>query len=462
MSKDGKWNGTGDSSVGRVRRGAQLGTVAVRHAVRSATSAAAAPFRDEAATRAAHDAAILGLADDLVIVLGGMRGAAMKLGQLLAVVDIGLASKKAHEEFAARLQPLFAAAPKWNEGAMMALLASELGDRRSRIVSLEGPIAAASIGQVYRGTLDDGTVVAVKIQYPRVDRMVNADLKNLRLLVRVLGKHMPTANAKALVDEVAVQVAAELDFGSEMRNQQYFADRFAGHPSIRIPRPIADLCSDRVLVAEFLEGAPLDSAYSAAPGLRNRLGEAVYRFYCGEMYETGRFCADPHPGNVLVLNDGRVGFVDFGMCVELTPEQHQFEREMFRATLEGDWTAAHRIAVESGFIQRPESMGPDDFADYANEVVGWHVSDAEPEITPERARRAAVSAFMPDGGFWDRLAGQTMQEAHALGRRNELATCALLGRLRATAPWSAIAREILGMAPPATSMGRQITDWRNA
>ncbi|MGV7942498.1 AarF/UbiB family protein, partial [Mycobacterium kansasii] len=78
--------------------------------------------------------------------------------------------------------------------------------------------------------------------------MVKADLKNLRLLVKVLGKHIPTANAKELVDEVADQVAGELDFDAELRNLTYFADRFRGHPAIRIPRPIEELCTQRVLV----------------------------------------------------------------------------------------------------------------------------------------------------------------------------------------------------------------------
>ena len=446
--------------MSRVRRGAHLGTVAAKHAVRTAAVAASANFRDEAADRAVRDKAILDLADDLVVVLGGMRGAAMKLGQLLATVDIGLASSEAHEQFAARLQPLFAAAPKWNDAAMMELLAGELGSRRSRIATVEGPIAAASIGQVYKGVLTDGTPVAVKIQYPRIDRMVKADLKNLRLLVTVLGKYIPAANAKELVDEVADQVAGELDFDAELRHLTYFADRFHGHPAIGIPRPIDELCTQRVLVMEFLEGQPLSAAGGWSAGVRNRVGEAIYRFYCGEMYEVGRFCADPHPGNVMLLDDGRVGFIDFGMCVQLTAEELGFERALFGAILDEDWSAAHRIAVDFGFIRRPDVMTPHDFADYARAVVGWHVVDGEVEITPDRARRSATGAFMPEGGFHGRLAGQMLHEAHALGRRNELSTCALLGRLRATAPWSRIAREALGIGAPSTEMGLAIADWR--
>ncbi|BDH59282.1 hypothetical protein MTP03_42210 [Tsukamurella sp. PLM1] len=123
---------------GRVRRGAQIGGVAVRHAARSAGTLAAAPFRDDAATREARDKAILALADDLATVLGGMRGAAMKLGQLLAVIDIGITSRHAREHFTARLRPLFQSAPRWTDAAMMALLDRELGALRGRITALEG------------------------------------------------------------------------------------------------------------------------------------------------------------------------------------------------------------------------------------------------------------------------------------------------------------------------------------
>lgn len=446
--------------VGRVSRGARLGSVAVRHAVRTASNAAAAPFRDEERARAAADEMFLELADDLVSVLGGMRGAAMKLGQLLAVIDVGILNEDVRAQFAQRLEPLYSSAPRWNDASMMRQLAAELGERRERIVELDGPIAAASIGQVYRGLLDDGREVAIKVQYPRVAAMVRADLKNLRLLTRLLTKYLPADNAQALVEEVSKPVAAELEYEKELANLRHFALAFRGHPAIVVPAPIDELCTGRVLVTEFLPGEPLTSMLGAGQELKDRVGEAIYRFYCGEMYRTGRFCADPHPGNILVLEDGRIGFVDFGMCVELAPAEHALERAVFEAVLTGDLDRGHRLVVDSGFIGRPDVMGLDEFTAYLDEVVGWHVAPGPVHITPERARRAATSAFMPGGGFYRELSGQTLHEAHALGRRNELSTCALLGQLGATAPWSGIAREILHLGPPATEMGHRIAAWQ--
>ncbi|KXO98785.1 ABC transporter ATP-binding protein [Tsukamurella pseudospumae] len=448
------------AATGRVRRGAQIGGVAVRHAARTAGTMVASRFRDEQADRDARDAMILALADDLVTVLGGMRGAAMKLGQLLAVIDIGITSGAARDEFAQRLQPLFRSAPRWTDAEMMKLLDHQLGERRGRIVSLEGPIAAASIGQVYRGVLDDGRAVAIKIQYPRVQAMVRADLKNMRLLMKVLGKYIPASNAEKLSEEISRQVMAELDFVAELDHHRYFADLFAGHPSIAVPQPVDELCTDRVLVTEFLDGKPFAEALDDDPAVRNRLGEAIYRFYCGEMYRTGRFCADPHPGNVIVLADGRAGFVDFGMTVHLSPADHEFEQELFTALLRGEHEQVHRLAVQAGFIGRPDLMTSEDLAEYIDKVVGWHIHEGEITVTPRTARDAVITATLPAGGFFDKFEGQMLQEAHALGRRTDISTVALLGELRATAAWRDVACEVLGITGPTTAMGVEIAEWR--
>ncbi|MCA0155151.1 AarF/ABC1/UbiB kinase family protein [Tsukamurella sp. M9C] len=453
-------DGASEAPSGRIRRSAQIGGVAVRHAARTAGTLATGRFRDDRAARDARDATLLALADDLVTVLGGMRGAAMKLGQLMAVIDIGITGSSAREAFAERLQPLFRSAPRWTDSAMMTVLDRELGERRGRIVRLDGPIASASIGQVYRGVLDDGRAVAVKIQYPRIDAMVRADLKNMRLLLKVLGKYIPATNAAALSEEIARQVLAELDFVAELRHHRYFADLFAGHPGIVVPPPVDELCTGRVLVTEFLEGEPFVAASALDGPARDRIGEAVYRFYCGEMYRTGRFCADPHPGNVLVLPDGRAGFVDFGMTVHLTDEEHAFERDLFTSLLRGDTERVHDLAVQAGFIGRPDLMDADDLAEYIDHVVGWHLREGEVIITPKTARDAVIAATLPAGGFYDKFEGQMLQAEHALGRRTDMSTVALLGELRASAPWRAIACEVLELGEPATPMGVEIAEWR--
>ncbi|GAB17248.1 hypothetical protein GOEFS_022_00280 [Gordonia effusa NBRC 100432] len=342
---------------------------------------------------------------------------------------------------------------------MRAVVEKSLGKRAQQISPLEDAIAAASIGQVYRATLSDGRTVAVKVKYPGIDWMVRADLRNLTLLVRVLGKYVSAANIEEIAAEVTEQISRELDFGRELANQSEFAERYRDHPVFRIPAPVPELCSDEVMVTEFLDGAPFAQALTWTSDRRNVLGEAIYRFYCGEMYRTGRFCGDPHPGNVLLLADGKVGFVDFGLCVELTPDELETERAVFRALLDGDVDTAFRIAIDGGFIVDTDSVGAGEFGEYLRAVIGWHLTPEAVTITPDQASAAAAAAMLPSGGHMAGMGSQRLLQAHTFGRRNELATCSMLGRLGATAEWSAIARESLGMSGPATSMGESVAAW---
>ncbi|MCF8571695.1 AarF/ABC1/UbiB kinase family protein [Gordonia sp. HY002] len=449
-----------ESSRSRLRRGTSLGGVAAKHAVRVAATSATARFKSSEEVASARDQAALRLADDLVAVLGGMRGAAHKLGQVIAMIDVGLATRDTRDEFSRRLEPLFSVAPPWNDRAMKRVLEKSLGARFSQIAHLEGPIAAASIGQVYRARLSDGREVAVKVKYPDIDRMVAADLKNLSLLTRVIGSHIRAANPDEIVDEVVRQIRTELDFAAECANQQRFAERFEGHPAFRIPGVVEEFCTDEVLVSEFVDGMDVKGASELDAPDRDLIGETIYRFYCGEMYGTGDFSADPHPGNVLILPDKTVAFLDFGLCVSLDARELKFEQDVFSALLRGDTGHAYQLVRDAGFIVDPDSLDAEQFAEYALASVGWHLHPGPQTITRATARRAATAAVSPSGRYVGRMGRQRMVEGHGFGRRNELATCALLGRLEATAPWSEISREILGMRAPATPLGESIAAWR--
>ncbi|MFT4202073.1 ABC1 kinase family protein, partial [Gordonia sp. (in: high G+C Gram-positive bacteria)] len=426
---------------------------------RGALNAAMAPWRGPEAAAAAQDASLLKLADDIAATAGGLRGAAQKLGQVIGVVGLGVENPQTRAEFTRRLAPVFDSAPQWDAAAMDATLRRSLGDRHDLIETIEGPVAAASIGQVYRGTLCDGRDVAVKVKYPDIDRMVRADLKNLRMLTRTFAKHLPAANAATIVDEVIRQISGELDFAGEAADQHDYACRFADHPAFAVPDVVAELCTDEVLVSEWLPGVGFDEASTLPQEQRDRIGEIVYRFYCGEMYRTGRFVADPHPGNILVLPDGRVGFVDYGLCIELTMAQLAVERIIFSALLRGNLDGAYRLAEQSGFIVDGELVTAETFGSYIDDVVGWHLHDGVHRIDADVAARSAASALMMRGEHAEAMSGQALVQGHAFGRRNELATCGLLGRLEAAGPWSAIARETLTMTGPATELGERIARW---
>lgn len=442
----------------RAKRAAALGKVVAGHAVRSAITTAIKPVAADVAAR--RDADILRFADDLVAVAGSMKGAAQKLGQLLSVVDVGITSSSVRDEFTARLAPLFDNAPRVPDETMHRALDRELGGRRARIVSIEpGGIASASIGQVYRARLDDGRMVAVKIQYPDIASKVRADLKNLQLIAKLASKKMPASNSQAIVAEVQRQMIKEVDYRTELAHHQRIFDTFREHPGWRIPEPITELCTEHVLVTEYLDGVPFDALIGEDQPVRDRLGEAIYRFYCGEMYRTGFFCADPHPGNIMMLPDGRVGFLDFGLCMDMDAEDAEVQRNVFRALLSGNDDEAFELAVAAGFLADPQAMERSAATEYIRAVSSWHVEDGSLRMTPDIARRSVADAVLPSSKFYDGIRNQRLVETHTMARRTELCVAALLGKLGAEAPWSAIAREYLGLAGIATPLGEAIEIW---
>ncbi|TDZ75970.1 ABC1 kinase family protein [Mycobacteroides salmoniphilum] len=442
----------------RAKRAAALGKVVAGHAVRSAITTAIKPVAADVAAR--RDADILRFADDLVAVAGSMKGAAQKLGQLLSVVDVGITSSSVRDEFTARLAPLFDNAPRVPDETMHRALDRELGELRARIVSIEaGAIASASIGQVYRARLDDGRMVAVKIQYPDIASKVRADLKNLQLIAKLASKKMPASNSQAIVAEVQRQMIKEVDYRTELAHHQRIFDTFREHPGWRIPEPITELCTEHVLVTEYLDGVHFDALIGEDQPVRDAVGEAIYRFYCGEMYRTGFFCADPHPGNIMLLPDGRVGFLDFGLCMDMDAEDAEVQRKVFRALLTGNDDQAFELAVAAGFLADPQAMERSAATEYIRAVSSWHLEDGSLRMTPDIARRSVADAVLPSSKFYDGIRNQRLVETHTMARRTELCVAALLGKLGAEAPWSAIAREYLGLAGIATPLGEAIEIW---
>ncbi|MUM21078.1 AarF/ABC1/UbiB kinase family protein [Mycobacterium sp. CBMA271] len=443
----------------RAKRATALGKVVASHAVRSAITTAIKPLSADIAAR--RDADILRFADQLVTVAGSMKGAAQKLGQMLSVVDVGITSASARDEFTRRLAPLFDSAPTFPDETMHAALEQELGSLRDRIVSIEdGAIASASIGQVYRARLDDGRLVAVKIQYPGIGSKVRADLKNLQLVAKLAAKKLPASNTQAIVAEVQRQILKEVDYRTELANHRRLADEFRHHPVWRIPEPVTELCTEHVLVTEYLDGLPFDTiAADQDQAVRDYVGEAIYRFYCGEMYRTGFFCADPHPGNIMLLTDGRIGFIDFGLCADMPPEDAEVQRAVFRALLNGEDDAAYDLAQAAGFVEDPESLGRREGVEYIRAVSSWHLGEGYLRMTPEIARLSVANAVLPGSRFYDGIRNQRLVETHTMARRTEMCVAALLGRIGSGAPWSDIARQYLGLSAVTTPMGEAIESW---
>jgi predicted unusual protein kinase regulating ubiquinone biosynthesis (AarF/ABC1/UbiB family) len=437
-------------------RAARVGRLAATEAVRHAGTRAANLTRQRPARRAALERRHLETADQILTVLGTMKGAAMKLGQMLSFVDLGVVPRHARPEFQRKLAALRDAAPQVPFDRMMRVLDDELGRPRAEVFAEfdDQPIGVASIGQVYRATLTDGRPVAVKVQYPGIAAAVRADMKNLALLMRLVRRALPGVDTDSLAREIQLRIGEELDYKLEAQNQHAFAKAFRGHPFVIVPDAIEELSGPRVLVSEYVAGTGFEQLKTAAPEVRNRAGEVIYRFFCGTLYRRHEFSGDPHPGNFLLQDDGRVAFFDFGLFKRMDGPSVEFELTCQRAAAEGRAQDLHRLMADAGILPEPDRVAPDRLLAYVLDAVGWYLLDGELQLTPEMATAALIESVLPQSSYFTMLRHQHLPPEHALARRLELFCEALLGQLGARANWHLIAREWMYGEPPATELGR--------
>lgn len=280
-------------------------------------------------------------------VLGNLRGLAAKVGQTLSYVD-GIIPADQREVYEAALKTLQRATPPSSYDSVRTVLREDLGDVERWFASFdESPAASASIGQVHRAVLHDGTHVAVKVQHLGIDEAVESDLKNIGMFEQVVNLAGPKGlNAGQVFDEVMCRLRAELDYRLEARNQLAFAGLHAGTPGIGIPRVFSDLVSRRVLVTEWIDGLSMDEAVALPEDVRAKFASTMWRFVFRGNLVGGAFNADPHPGNYIFHPDGSVHFLDFG-CVQPLPEHlRRVAISAHRAALAGDMDGFDRAIAE--------------------------------------------------------------------------------------------------------------------
>ena len=186
-----------------------------------------------------------------------------------------------------------------------------------------GPVASASIGEVYKGKLKDGTIIAIKIQRPDIERILRVDFRALKIVIW-LAKHFTTFGKQIdfnlLYKEMADTIGAELNFLEELKNGRNFAERFSTMAKVRFPIYFEEYTTRRVLVMEWIEGSRItDLAFLEANNIdRKELSERLFSLFLEQILEGGLFHADPHGGNLLVQPDGTLVLIDFGMIVNIT------------------------------------------------------------------------------------------------------------------------------------------------
>ena len=402
-------------------------------------------------------------AEQMVAVLGSMKGVAMKLGQMMSIIDMELVPPSHRDTFQQKLAVLRNSAPTTSLAAMRAVIEEDHGQPIEKLFAEFEPeaIAAASIGQVYRAKLHDGRTVAVKVQYPGIEAAVRADLKNLNMLSPIWKVFLPWVS-QALLDELATNLEHELDYRAEALTQERVAREFADHPFLRVPASVPELCSERVLVTEHVDGIGFEEIRELPQDERNRIGEIIYRFYVGSMFRTNEFCGDPHPGNVLLGKDGRVSFLDFGLYNQMDPEHVELEAACLRAAAEDRGADLVKLMAKGGIIRKSAGVTAEDCLDYVYSASGWCLVDQVLAITPDVASGAFLLAVDPRASEFGSMKLQNLPPEHLFSRRADFLTFGILGQLGASANWHTIAREWLYDDPPATALGVLDKEWRES
>jgi predicted unusual protein kinase regulating ubiquinone biosynthesis (AarF/ABC1/UbiB family) len=444
--------------VGRLRfeRGLAAAQLAVRGGLRYAGSAprlfvAAGENRQKLRTDLAMQTA-----DDVTATLGTMKGVMVKLGQMASYVDEGLAPSV--RRTLSRLQD---SVPPMSPELAAGVIEAELGLPPDRLFARwdPEPIAAASIGQVHRAITKDGLAVAVKVQYPGIAEMMTADLANVSLLRRMLRVTAPSQDVDGLIAELRERVLEELDYRREAENQQKLHEYFAGHPTISVPAIVSGLSAQRVVTSELVTGARFADVVGWSQHERDLAGETLYRFVFRSLYEVHAFNGDPHPGNYIFHGEGKITFLDFGMVKHFSDADLLPLMQMARnLCVESDPAEFRASLEEAGFLVPGAPLSDDQVTDH---LAVFYQLIREPRtvtVTGEYAS-AVVRRFFDVRSPVAQYA--RIPRSYVVLQRINLGLFALLGEMKSTANWRAIAEEIwpFMQAPPTTPMGVAELPW---
>ncbi|WP_417531026.1 ABC1 kinase family protein [Marinobacter lipolyticus] len=288
------------------------------------------------------------MAGQIADTLGELKGAVMKVGQIASQTQDFLP-----REFSEALEKLQKEAPPMPFEVIVAQVESELGKPVPELFEYlqETPYAAASIGQVHRARLHDGTDVIVKVQYPGVDESCDSDLKQLRLALKLGGLlKMPKETVDQLFGEIRVRLKEELDYENEARNLKMFREFHAEDPWVIIPTVIDSHSSRRVLTLELVEGDHVSQVTPAHydQDTINLIGHRIFTTMADQLFRFQCIHGDPHAGNFAYRPDGSVIMYDFGCVKKLKPEIVEAYRKVLVAALDEDYQALDRHLIDLG------------------------------------------------------------------------------------------------------------------
>ena len=350
--------------AGRVRRYAQVSTAVGGLAARLAGER----YLGISVDRTRHAA-------DLKAALGGLKGPLMKVAQILSTIPDALP-----KEYVQELAQLQSNAPAMGWPFVKRRMASELGpDWQTRFGSFEREAArAASLGQVHRATSKAGERLACKLQYPDMQSAVEADLKQLKLILSVYERYDKSISTREINEEIAARLREELDYGLEARHMRLYIQMLSDEPGVHVPAPVGELSSGRLLTMSWLDGMPLMSRTGADIETRNAIANNMFRAWYKPFYDYGVIHGDPHLGNYTVRDDNSVNLLDFGCIRVFRPPFVKGVIDLYRALERDD----EELAVSAY-----ESWGFRDLSKRAIEVLNTWARFIYGPLLEDRTRR---------------------------------------------------------------------------
>lgn len=439
-----------DIKRGRASRNAKLAGLSVNIAGRTAlgfgkrlTGKSRDEVNAELMEKAAHQ---------LFTVLGELKGGAMKVGQALSVMEAAI-PEEFGEPYREALTKLQKDAPPLAAHKVHRVLDAQLGTKwRQRFVEFDDtPVASASIGQVHKAVWHDGREVAVKIQYPGADEALRADLKTMQRMVGVLKQLSPGADIQGVVDELIERTEMELDYRLEADNQRAFAKAYQDHPHFVVPHVVAS--APKVVIQEWIEGVPMSEIIrNGTTEQRDLMGTRLAELTFDAPRRLEMIHGDAHPGNFMLLPDGRMGVIDFGAVAPL-PGGFPIELGMsIRLARDKNYDLLLPTMEKAGLIQKGQQVSVRDIDD----MLRQHVEPIEVEVfhyNRKWLQRAAAHRIDRSMAQMRTVRQLDLPAKLAMPMRVLASVGAILCQLDAHVPMKALSEELIpGFAEPDTAV----------